>query len=103
MILAGNLTSEAYPSGRTTATTYASSGRVSGFSSNGSALVSNLSYAAFGGLSSETYGNSLIHAMQYNNRLQPTEIKLGTSGVTDSILKLNYIYGTVNNPNDADG
>ncbi len=64
-----------------------------------------MSYEAFGGLASEKYaaGNNLIHAMTYNNRLQPSEIRLGTSGTSDSIFKLSYIYGTVSSPTDADG
>jgi len=71
--------------------------------------ISNISYEAFGGLSSEKYVNSgnssydFIHAIQYNSRLQPSEIKLGTSGTSDSVFKLSYIYGTVSSPNDADG
>ncbi len=103
--LTGGPTSEGYPSSRSVTTSYNQSGRISSLSSSGIAgsLVSGISYAAFGGVLSETYGNNLIHAMQYNNRLQVSEIKLGTAGTSDSILKLNYIYGKVNNPNDADG
>lgn len=101
--LAGHLIGEGYPSSRSVATSYASSGRISGLTSNSTTLVSSLSYEAFGGLSSETYGNSLIHAMTYNSRLQPSDIKLGTSGTSDSIFKLNYIYGTVGSPTDANG
>jgi RHS repeat-associated protein len=103
--LAGHPTGEGYPSSRSVATTYSLSGRISGLSTSGTTLLSEMSYEAFGGLASEKYaaGNNLIHAMSYNNRLQPSEIKLGTSGTSDSIFKLNYIYGTVSNPNDADG
>ena len=34
--------------------------------------------------------------------MQPSEIRLGTSGTSDSIFKLSYIYGTVSSPNDVD-
>jgi YD repeat-containing protein len=44
------------------------------------ASVASIGYAAHNGLKTETYGSGLIHAVNYNNRLQPTEIKLGTSG-----------------------
>ena len=103
--LAGNPTGEGYPSSRSVATAYSLSGRISGLSTNSTTLLSDMSYEAFGGLASEKYaaGNNLIHAMSYNNRLQPSEIKLGTSGTSDSIFKLSYIYGTVSSPNDADG
>lgn len=103
--LAGNPTGESYPSSRSVSTTYSLSGRVSGLSTSGTTLLSDMSYEAFGGLASEKYaaGGNLIHAESYNSRLQPAEIKLGTSGSSDSIFKLNYIYGTVSSPNDADG
>nr|MDQ3010320.1 hypothetical protein [Acidobacteriota bacterium] len=107
--LAGHGTGEGYPSSRSVATNYASSGRISDLSSNSTTLVSNISYEAFGGLSSEKYVSTLgttydlYHSIQYNNRLQPSEIKLGSSGTSDSIFKLSYIYGTVSSPNDADG
>src|SRR5260370_12278501 len=45
----------------------------------------------------KAYGNSLVQAISYNNRLQANEIKLGTSGAPTSILDLAYNYGTTNN------
>jgi RHS repeat-associated protein len=62
-----------------------------------SAGVSNIGYAAHHGLKTETYGNGLIHAVNYNNRLQTTEIKLGTSGSPGSAVSLGYGYGTTDN------
>jgi RHS repeat-associated protein len=61
------------------------------------ASVSSIGYASHNALKTETYGNSLVHAMTYNNRLQPNEIKLGTSGAPTSIVDLVYNYGTTNN------
>jgi RHS repeat-associated protein len=55
------------------------------------------SYAPHGSIMSETYGNGLVHALNYNSRLQTTEIKLGTSGNPTSILSLGYDYGTTSN------
>jgi YD repeat-containing protein len=65
-------------------------------------LVHNISYTPFGGLQSETYGNGLIHSMSYNNRLQPTEIRLGRSDNLESVFRLGYIFGTADNVNGQD-
>jgi hypothetical protein len=62
-----------------------------------SASVLNIGYASHSGLKTETYGNSLVHAVTYNNRLQANEIKLGTSGSPTSVLDLTYSYGTTTN------
>jgi YD repeat-containing protein len=61
------------------------------------ANVSSIGYASHNALNTETYGNGLIHGINYNNRLQATEIKLGTSGAPTSIVDLVYSYGTTNN------
>lgn len=61
------------------------------------ASLSSISYQPHGGLASETLGNSLIHQMSYNTRLQTTAIKLGTSGNPTSVLNLTYDYGTTDN------
>lgn len=61
------------------------------------ASVSNIAYASHDGLKSETYGNGLIHAVNYNSRLQPTEVKLGTGGAPTSVIGLTYNYGTTTN------
>jgi RHS repeat-associated protein len=61
------------------------------------ASVSTIGYASHNGLNTETYGNGLIHAINYNNRLQPIEIKLGTSGAPASVVGLTYNYGTTTN------
>jgi YD repeat-containing protein len=61
------------------------------------ASVSSIGYTSHNALATQTYGNSLIHAVSYNIRLQPNEIKLGTSGAPTSIIDLVYSYGTTNN------
>lgn len=61
------------------------------------ASVSSIGYASHNGLKSEIYGNGLIHAVSYNNRLQPNEIKLGTGGAPTSVVGLTYNYGTTSN------
>jgi len=106
--VSGATTSETYPSvpgasdRRSISYSFDTAGRLSSLSSSATsyapaASVSSMSYAAHGALSSETYGNSLIHAATYNNRLQTSEIKLGTSGSPTSVLDLTYSYGTTSN------
>jgi RHS repeat-associated protein len=63
----------------------------------GAASVSNIGYAPHGAPTTETYGNSLIHSVAYNTRLQPFEIKLGGSGSPSSLLDITYNYGTTAN------
>jgi RHS repeat-associated protein len=68
----------------------------------GNNLVRDISFTTFGALQSETYGNGLIHSMSYNERNQPTEMRLGRSDNLESVFRLNYIYGTANNVNGQD-
>ena len=42
-------------------------------------------------------GNGRYETTQFNSRLQPTQIGLGTSTTDTSLLKLNYDYGTADN------
>jgi RHS repeat-associated protein len=74
----------------------------SGVGSDFSRLVGDISYTPSGALQSEKYGNGLIHSMSYNNRLQPTEIRLGRQDNLESVFRLNYIYGTASNVNVQD-
>ena len=106
--LAGGVVTETYPSvpgagdRRTVSFSYDNAARVSSLSSAATsyapaASVSSIGYASHNGLNTETYGNSLVHAITYNNRLQANEIKLGTSGNPTSVLDLTYNYGATNN------
>ena len=61
------------------------------------ASVTNILYAPHGALDKETLGNGFIHDINYNTRLQPTQIRLGTTTVPTSLLDLTYNYGTTNN------
>ena len=88
--------------------TYDSAGRLSGMKASTSpflssvTLVGNISYAPFGGLQSETYGNGLIHSIGYNGRLQPTEIRLGRADNLESVFTIYNIYGIALDVNDPD-
>ncbi|HEX7771477.1 MAG TPA: RHS repeat-associated core domain-containing protein, partial [Pyrinomonadaceae bacterium] len=87
---------------RTVTYTNDSAGRTASLNSSATsyapaASVSSIGYSSHNALATQTYGNNLIHAISYNNRLQPSEIKLGTSSVPTSIIDLIYSYGTTNN------
>lgn len=102
------MATETYPSvpgasdRRTVSYSVDSAARLSSLSSSATsyapaASVSSISYAAHNALTAETYGNNLVHAVTYNTRFQPNEIKLGTSGSPTSVLDLTYSYGTTGN------
>jgi RHS repeat-associated protein len=102
------MATETYPSvpgasdRRTVSYSLDSAARLSSLSSSATsyaaaASLSSISYEPHGGLTSETLGNTLIHQMSYNTRLQTTAIKLGTSGNPTSVLNLTYSYGTTDN------
>ena len=59
--------------------------------------ASSLSYTAHGAAASMTLGNTLVEQTAFNNRLQPLQIKLGTTANPSSVLELDYGYGTTNN------
>lgn len=100
--LAGHLISETYPSNRVVTTSYDATGRINDLSSGTTHYASQFSYAAHGGVTDLKLGNNLWeHTTFEPNRLQPTEIDLGTSQAASDKLKLNYDYGplTANNGN----
>ena len=89
--LAGAVTGQTYPSGRTTAMVYDSAGRLNSFKGtlgdgNLRDYAIELSYAATGQLVKEKFGTTptpLYHQMSYNNRQQLYDIRLGTSGAAN--------------------
>ncbi|MGB7070287.1 MAG: RHS repeat-associated core domain-containing protein, partial [Pyrinomonadaceae bacterium] len=54
-------------------------------------------YSAAGLVASMRLGNGKFENTQFNSRLQPTQIGLGSSANTQNLLKLNYGYGTTDN------
>jgi len=111
--LDSSLHTEVYPAvpgasdRRTVTYTPDNAGRLGSWSSSSTsyavaASVSSIGYASHNAINTETYGNSLIHAVSYNNRQQPSEIKLGTSSNSTSVVDINYTYSDsthVNNGN----
>jgi RHS repeat-associated protein len=101
---AGQMTSETYPSGKIVDMTYDGAGRLSSVAKHlGSSYASGITYASHGAVSSMTLGNGLIEATGYNNRLQPTSIRLGVSTADpQSVLGLSFAYSTTGH-NDNNG
>lgn len=103
--LAGLLTQEIYPSGRTVSTTYDCLGRVNGLSGAigsgnptnyaGLAAGQAITYWADGGMFNIKLGNSLWEQWQHNALLQPININLGSpSAGSTSVRGLTLSYGT---------
>ena len=98
--LASEMTTETYPSGRQVITEYDAAGRAAGISARGfyyagaaaSDATNRIQYAAHGAVSVMLLGNGKWEHTNFNNRLQPTQIGLGTSGTDSSILRLDYEY-----------
>jgi RHS repeat-associated protein len=103
--LASEMTSETYPSGRQVITEYDSAGRAAGIRSAaifyaGARAIDathRIQYAPHGAVSVMKFDNDLWEHTLFNNRLQPTQIGLGTSGTDSSVMKLDYGYGTTAN------
>jgi YD repeat-containing protein len=100
--LAGELSSQTYPSGRVVTTGYDSAGRVSGVTGQkagegNKSYAAGFSYTAAGAVSAMQMGNGLVEQAGFNARLQPVQIKLGTVTSPASVVQLDYGYGTTNN------
>ena len=98
---AGSLISETYPSGRTVTTTYDAAGRpsqLSGTPSGGTlkqyagSPALPIAYWAHGAIYQMGLGNSLFEKWNYNARLQPISIALGTSTAPSSVRGLTLDY-----------
>jgi len=90
----GLLTSKAYPSGRVLSYSYDAGGRLSSLSDASTTFASSLSYSPHGGLNSETWGNSAVHALAFTRRLQLSQRKLTVSGAVQQ--QYDYSYGEFN-------
>ena len=105
--LAGNLTSERYPSGRVVKFEYDAAGRTAGVRNHASGLyyagaasadtTNRIQYAPSGVASSVKLGNGLWERSLFNSRLQTTQIKLDTPTPDTYVLKLDYAYGVAEN------
>lgn len=109
--LSGALIEEKYPSGRIVKTTLDNDGDLAQVESaktqTGSLKVyaNSFTYTAAGAVSSMRLGNGRWKSTQFNSRLQPIQIALGTSQqnaqgtspTASNLLKLDYSYGTTAN------
>jgi RHS repeat-associated protein len=100
--LSGALLEETYPSGRKVRNTLNANGDLSLVETQPSGgsyatRASNFAYTAAGAISSMQLGNGRWESTQFNSRLQPTQIALGTTQNSTDQLKLNYDYGTTAN------
>lgn len=98
--LAGALTSETYPSGRTVTTGYDNAGRISSVNGqktgeNNKTYASQFVYAAHGAVKEMLLNNGLLKEQTAfdPNRLQPQMIKLSNVVSGQSLLELHYYYG----------
>jgi RHS repeat-associated protein len=99
--LAGGLTSETYPSTKVYATSYDIAGRIAGVTGpNSKVYAESFTYSPHGGVAQMKLGNGLWEDANFNNRLQPTEIGIG-SGQTGTAsvdrLKLSLDYSATDN------
>jgi len=97
------MVSETYPSGRVVTNSFDKDGQLASVSSKATSTATPRTYAnsfrytAHGAVESMRLGNGRFESTQFNSRLQPTQIALGTSANNTSLLKLNYDYGTTDN------
>lgn len=107
--LSGALTFETYPSGRVVKNVFDNGGDLSIVQSKKTSTAGywnyaqHFSYTAAGGVGSMQLGNGKWESTQFNSRLQPTQIALGTvQNGTDNLL-LNYTYSTTPTSTDNNG
>ncbi|MCZ2391319.1 MAG: RHS repeat-associated core domain-containing protein [Acidobacteria bacterium] len=101
--LSGALIEETYPSGRKVKNVLDANGDLSKVESKRSAAdffqtyAGSFVYTAAGAVSSMRLGNGKFENTEFNSRLQPIQIGLGSAASTQNVLKLNYEYGTTDN------
>lgn len=105
--LAGALTWQQYPSGKTVSTEYDHAGRIAGvkseqtgnyYAGGASADANNrIRYTAHGAPSGMRLGNGLWEHTGFNSRLQLAQIRLGNASGEPSHLRLEYDYGSGDN------
>ncbi len=100
--LSGALIEQKYPSGRVVKNVLDNDGDLSMVQSKKNqnfghhTYVSNITYNAASGVTSLQLGNGKWESTQFNSRLQPTQIALGTVQNGTDKLKLDYEYGALN-------
>jgi RHS repeat-associated protein len=101
--LSGAMIEQKYPSGRVVKNVLDNDGDLSIVQSKKNAnsgffnYAKNFTYNAAGAATSLQLGNNRWESTQFNSRLQPTQIALGTVQNGTDKLKLDYSYGTTQN------
>jgi RHS repeat-associated protein len=106
--LIGDLVQETYPSGRVVRNDYNSNNEISKIygQKNASSVMrtyaNNISYTAWGAIDKIKLGNGRFESAKFNNRLQVTELAVGSSVGDGSLWKLNYEFGELQTNNSVD-
>ncbi|MGI8641085.1 MAG: RHS repeat domain-containing protein [Pyrinomonadaceae bacterium] len=101
--LSGSLIEQKYPSGRVVKNVLDNDGDLSIVQSKKNQAAGffnyakNFTYTSAGAVSSMQLGNGKWESTQFNSRLQPTQIALGTVQNGTDKLKLNFDYGAAQN------
>jgi RHS repeat-associated protein len=97
--VAGQLTSEKYPSGKIVSNNYDAGGRLSGINDQGRNYLSSLHYQSNGGaVSAMTLGNGIEQLFGYNDRLQVERMTWSKGG--NVIQRYDYTFGEMNAQNE---
>jgi YD repeat-containing protein len=96
---AGLLTGETYPSGRAMSYSYDEGGRLSSMGDGTTTFAGSFAYAAQGALTSENWGNTAVHTLAYNRRLQASQVKLTLNSTV--LQQYDYGYGEFNTSSGA--
>ncbi len=89
--LAGQLTSEKYPSTRMVNYNFQTGYGLTSVNDASNTYLSAMTYTPHGAVNSETLGNGAIHTMAFNDRLQLSQINLVKSGT--ELQRYDYSYG----------
>jgi RHS repeat-associated protein len=101
--LSGALIEQTYPSGRKIKNTFDTDGELESVKSQKSSNAalrthaSNFVRNSAGAITSMKLGNGLYETAKVNDRLQITELALGTTNLNANLWKVNFDYGTTNN------
>ncbi len=99
--LAGQLTSEKYPSGRIVTNSYDAHGRLSSLADASRTYMNNLQYQGMGGsLSSMAFGNGTTQTFSLNDRFQMTNQTLSKG--SSVLQKYDYGYGQIDGSGNLD-
>jgi RHS repeat-associated protein len=106
--LVGDLVQETYPSLRVVRNDYNANNEISKIygQKNASSVMrtyaNNISYTAWGAIDKIKLGNGRFESAKFNNRLQVTELAVGSSVGDGSLWKLNYEFGELQTNNSVD-